>query len=108
MVRQTLRQLDRIVRCIGKEDRIALEFDQGETLTIWEPQGLEIGPNVFSVRAAARIRWEWYYYGRPKAPQNHYFEEFVNEGATISASTNVDWYSPTFQPSLTEKAVEIL
>ena len=45
---------------------------------------------------------------RAKTPENLYFEEFIKTVEGISASTNIDWYTPAFQPRNTEAAVEIL
>jgi len=77
-------------------------------LVITEPAGLAIEESLFSIQYAARVRWEWFYFGRPQTNENRYFEEFVNEGARLATTTNVDWYSPQFSPSLSARAVELL
>ena len=100
--------MHQVVRCSAEGNLVTLEFNEGETLAISKPEGLVLKEGIFSIQSAARVRWEWFYYGRPKTEENRYFEEFVNEGAKISVTTNVNWYSPEFKPSLTEKAVEIL
>lgn len=100
--------IHQVVRCSGEGNLVTLEFKEGETLAIFEPKGLVLEEGIFSIQTAARVRWEWFYYGRPKIEKNRYFEEFVNEGTEIAVTTNVNWYSPEFNPSLTEKAVEIL
>lgn len=88
-------------------------FDQGETLLVWSPNGLTIDHGLtidqpkLRISDAARIRWEWFYYGRAKTPENRYFQDFTKSAAGISASTNVDWYTPVFHPTETEAAVEI-
>ena len=46
--------------------------------------------------------------GKAKTPENLYFEEFKKTADGFSASTNIDWYTPAFQPRKTEAAVEIL
>ena len=97
-----------VVHCSNKGKLVILEFNEGETLTISRPEGLVLKEGIFSIQSAASVRWEWFYYGRPKTAGNRYFEEFVNEGGKITVTTNVNWYLPEFNPSLAEKAVEIL
>jgi hypothetical protein len=98
----------RIVECAGDNALLSLGFEGGEKLSIWQPEGLEVGPDTFSVKSATKVRWEWDYYGRPKLPQNRYFREFVVEGSSIFPATNVDWYAPKFEPSLRHHAAELL
>ena len=98
----------RIVGCRTANEALILEFDGGEKLTVKDLDGLNIGPEVFVIRNAATIRWEWFYYGRPQSPENLYFYEFIQSGSTIRATTNVDWYQPNLSPSSDENAIEIL
>ena len=100
--------IHRIVACSGDDQKLLLEFEGGETLAIWKPEGLDTTLGVFSIKSASKVRWEWDYYGRPKLPENHYFREFVIEGSSILSSTNVDWYAPKFEPSLRQNAAELL
>lgn len=97
-----------LVSCHASGNMVTLQFNEGETLAIAEPAGLAIEEGLFSIQSAARVRWEWFYYGRPQTNENRYFEEFVNEGARLTTTTNVDWYSSQFSPSLSAKAVELL
>lgn len=99
--------LHRITRCHSKDNMLILEFNDGETLSVWQPEGLAIQANALSIQSAVRVRWEWFYYGRPKTEENRYFEEYVNEGSHITAATNADWYSQELEPSATKKAVEL-
>jgi hypothetical protein len=98
----------RVVGCRSEESSLVLDFDGAETLTIDDPEGVQIGPDVFSVADATAVRWEWFYYGRSHTPQNRYFYEFVRTDSGIEASTNVDWCELTLAPSPTASAVEIL
>jgi hypothetical protein len=38
------------------------------------------------------VRWEWFYYGREKLPQNLFYIEYVASGDTADIQTNVDWF----------------
>ncbi len=98
----------KIVNCFSEENTLTLEFDEQETLSLTEPDGLVLEEGVFFIQSAARVRWEWFYYGRPKTEDNRYFIDFVNQGTKFSISTNANWHCAGFHISLTEKAVEIL
>jgi len=98
----------RITRCRSDGDALILEFNEGETLIVRQPEGLDIQANTFSIAAATRVRWEWFYYGRPKTKENRYYEEYLHRGSYIDAATNADWYTPKLEPTHTEKAVEML
>jgi hypothetical protein len=105
----------RLVGCDAPQtDLLHMHFNEGELLSIWSPRDLHIGPNtqrsrpILLIMDAARIRWEWFYYGRAHIPANRYFNEFVKASDGIEARTNVDWYAPNLQPVITEPAVEIL
>jgi hypothetical protein len=87
---------------------ILIEFDGGETLTVWDPDGIEVGPHDFRVARATRVRWEWFYYGRPQLAENRYVQEHRVQDGGVLVSTNADWYQPSFAPSIDRPAVEIL
>jgi hypothetical protein len=98
----------RVVRCVAEGDSLVVEFDAGERLTVRSPEGVTANRNAFCIRNATLVRWEWFYHGRPRAPENRYFCEYVRNGLRITASTNVDWYKPVQALSVDENAVEIL
>jgi len=112
-----------VVNCESEHDILRLSFDGGEVLSVWSPRYLTVSPSKFRasgvpthptikstlrISDADRVRWEWFYYGRPKSAKNLYFEEFVKSAEGITVSTNIDWYTPTYSPKSTEAAVEIL
>lgn len=98
----------RISQCTAVGESLIIEFEGGEQLKIEKPHGITASAEEFCVIDAEVVRWEWHYYGRPKTAQNLYFIEYVKKGSLISGSSNVDWYSPKFEPSVTEKAIELL
>jgi hypothetical protein len=102
---------DNVHRLIGRNadaDLLQMYFDESEVLSVWSPHGLAIGEHMFRIADATRVRWEWFYYGRPQTAANRYFEEFVRIADRIEATTNVDWYEPTLRPEPARAAVEIL
>ena len=84
-----------------------LNFNEGETLEIWGADGLKMDGRRLIIQKADRVCWEWFYYGRPKTPENRFFIEHTVVEERIEAESNVTWYSPTFSPSLAEPAVSI-
>ena len=97
----------RIVTASVESGHVRLAFDQSETLAVWNPRRLKIKTGSFTVGTADRVRWEWYYYGRPIAPENLYYEDYVNKGHRITATTNVDWYVPNLRPNPLMPAIKL-
>lgn len=94
----------------GYETRPAflkLYFREGETLEVWGPAGLWMDGGKFLIKYAEKVRWEWFYFGRPRLPENRYFREHVVKDRAVTATTNVDWHVPAFAPSLAEPAVTL-
>ena len=89
-------------------ERLVVEFNEGETLEIWDPGDALISSHEFRISTASKVRWEWFYYGRPKIAENRFFIEHVRLDGAVVASTNVTWYSPTFTPTVEAPAVELV
>lgn len=85
-----------------------IRFDLGETLQIWDPGGLTVGPTTFRVRRAAHVRWDWFAYGREMIPENRCFIDHVLEGGKVRATTDVDWVPLRFSPRRGLPAVELV
>ena len=100
--------IHRVVRCSATENALVVEFDAGERLVVENPKGVSASPNEFYITDATRLRWEWFYYGRPQTSENLYFMEYARSKDGVAGSTNVDWYEHTFSTSSHAKAVEIL
>lgn len=86
---------------------LVITFENDETLTIWNPAHLQIEEHTFKVEEASKVRWEWFYYGRPKIEENRFFLEYAKDQSAIHADTNVNWYRPRFNTSMKESAVII-
>ena len=63
-------------------------------------QKVALDHQTFRIQNAARVRWEWFYYGRPKTDQNRYFMDFTRTVHRIDAQNNVDWCTLTLQRPL--------
>lgn len=97
-----------INRCSAVGSTLMLEFNNGEILTVENPEGIEISDTVFSIRSASAVRWEWFYYGRPHTEDNRYYYQFARSGSVVKAQSNVDWYKPNLAPSPEKNAAELL
>jgi hypothetical protein len=95
-----------VVAARADGDVLELAFDAGETLRILEPRKALINESQFVIPEAKAVRWEWNSYGNPSG--RRYFEEYLRTGEEITATTDVDWYTPGLRPSASESAVEIL
>lgn len=96
-----------IVNCSADDDVLCVTFDAGESLTIWSPRQALIGTDSFRVETATRVRWEWFYYGRPQTPENLHYLDYRGDGVTLTASTNVTW-APTPITSVRGPAAELV
>lgn len=97
-----------LLRCETEGDILKMFFDEGETLFVWSPLGLSADKAIFRIDQAERVRWEWFYYGRPKTTENLFFEDFVKTGQNVAASTNFNWYSPDLTTDVALPAVQIV
>jgi len=95
-----------IVRAEADGDCLTLHFNEEETLRVWHPSGCEIDTQQFIIRAASRVLWQWYWYGRPHTPGNLMSEELVRDGATVSFQSTLPGQH-TQTPSIHEPAVQI-
>jgi hypothetical protein len=67
----------KITDCDARDEVLHIQFDGDESLYVWSPQQAELNRTVFRIQNAARVRFEWFYYGRPKTDQNRYFMDFT-------------------------------
>jgi len=92
----------------GNPERLVVEFNEGEILEVWDPGSATVSSREFRISTASRVRWEWFYYGRPKIAENRFFIEHVRINDFVVASTNASWDSRAFAPSVENAAVELL
>jgi hypothetical protein len=97
-----------LLRCDAAQHVLRLYFNEDEVLSVWSPRRLTVGKSTFRISQADRVRWEWFYYGRPKAASNLCFLDFVRSAAGITASTNDESFTQYVRPSRWKPAVEIL
>nr|WP_294564259.1 hypothetical protein [uncultured Rhodopila sp.] len=66
-----------IIAAVARGDTLILSFDQGETLTIENPGKAAFDQNTFQIGVASRVRWEWFYYGRERLPENLQYLDYM-------------------------------
>lgn len=104
-----LENLHRIAHCRAEGEAVVFRFDGNETLTVYKPgDEFEVDRDVFRIRWAQRITWEWFDYGRPQLPENLYREEYVRDGDHIHFTTTASWRTPDPTLSLAYNSAEIL
>jgi hypothetical protein len=97
-----------IVDCDAQDEVLHIRFDQGESLYLWSPLRAKIDYHTFRIHNAARVRWEWFSYGRPKTDQNLYFMDFTRADHRIDFQSNFDWGTLNLQPTLQAPAIEFV
>jgi hypothetical protein len=98
-----------VLDAVAEDNCLILTLDGSETLRLWDPKGYVGDKYAFKILAASRVRWEWYFYGRPRLPENLYYREYVvRASGEIEARTNVDWYLPNLQPTIDSPAIELV
>lgn len=100
--------IHRVCSAESRGDDLVVTFDDEEELTISEPGDWEFNEHRFRVRAAQRVVWRWYAYGRPKEPENRFtIEHWINASGGVDARSD-EKHQPMFAPSLAEPAAELL
>jgi hypothetical protein len=94
-----------IASCDHDRDLLRIWFNEAELLSVWSPDGLEANATTFRIATAARVRWEWYSYGKSRTPENLYFEDYPKG---VRGTSNVNWYQPILEPLPGYAAVEML
>jgi len=98
-----------LVACDATED-CRLRFNEDEVLAIWDPADAEITETTFRIGSATSIRWTWYYYGRPKTPENLFYIDYAQQDGGIVFRTNWDTIlgaGPLGEDAITYPAAEM-
>lgn len=89
-------------------ERLIVHFSQCETLEVWGPADVTVGADVFRIGDATRVRWAWFYYGRPQIESNSQFIDHVKNGSRVKATYRTIRTAPKLAPDAERPAVEIL
>jgi hypothetical protein len=66
-----------IVKGEAEQGVLRLTFNEGEISSVWAPRGVTVNQSTFRILNGVRVRWEWFYYGRPQTPENLRFYYYV-------------------------------
>jgi hypothetical protein len=97
----------KLVKAESTSDLLLLTFNEGETLEIISPKGLDYSSEQFEIQHAKQVIWNWYYYGREKMSSNLFHYKFMVAGNNVLLSTNATWYAEKQIAQLSEPAVKI-
>jgi hypothetical protein len=95
----------------AEDDVLRLEFDQGETLAVWNPEGVTATPAALRIEDATRLRWDWFYYGRPQTPENLQRIEYIrDQDGRLRVTDTLVENAPeiTYSPDDSAPAVEMI
>jgi hypothetical protein len=98
--------IHRIVSCSAYDDVLTLLFNEAETLTVRAPRRATVDAQVFRIRSADEVRWEWYSYGLPQTPENRHHLHLIRAGRRVRIESN--WPFEESLPDSAACAVEIL
>lgn len=87
---------------------LVVDFEGKEALRVWDPESATISPTAFRIERASRVRWEWFYYGRPAAPENLCVIETAWVAGTLAAVEHGVAPRHRLTPSSARPAVEML
>jgi hypothetical protein len=87
-------------------DCLILSFDGGETLRVWNPSRYELAGYTIRIADSDHVRWEWYYYGRERTPENLFFHDYLKQDGRIVVRRSFGVDNPG--ASVCEPAVEII
>lgn len=83
---------------------LKIYFNEGEVLEIWNPSGIIVEGTILRIPKASKVKWYWYYYGKPRQEENLLYYEYIVEGNNVTSSTNSPWRN---HPAINEPAVEL-
>jgi hypothetical protein len=99
--------IHRIVAASADGDTLTLAFNEGETLTIYDPDRGTFTEQDFLIKFATRVRWEWYLYGKDHSLENLHFLDYFHGQEGWTLQTNWRFNKPPNQTP-TGPAVELV
>jgi hypothetical protein len=100
--------IHRVIKCAATRDTLRIYFDEGEVLTVLLQIGLSMDKSSLRIDVAERVRWEWFYYGRPKTDENLCLRDFVRSEGRLLVSSDGKRYGQDDATDVSLPAVEIL
>ena len=93
--------LHRIVGADSLDGTTVIYFDQAESLVVEAPRGWSLANGRLLIREAARVRFQWFYYGRLPSHETLMFREYrwVDDHLTFATD-----FQPGSPPELNRNA----
>lgn len=83
---------------------LKINFEDGEMLEVSNPSGLVVDGIILKIPKASKVKWCWYFYGKPKSAETLMYYEYWNENGVVMSRTNSPWPN---SPMSNESAVEL-
>lgn len=94
----------------AQENTLILIFNEGETLTVWNPVNINSNSSELYIRRATKIRWQWFSYGQSQIHQNLYYKQYEKQGGSVVVSSGkgtLDYFGKKIIEAVGQNAVEI-
>ena len=88
----------RIVDCEAEGEILRLRFNEGELLSVFSPRNASIDEKTFRIDDANRVRWEWFYCGRAKTPENQYLSLRQSVVRLLPLADSLQCFLPPSRP----------
>lgn len=85
-------------------ETLKIEFEDGETLEVWNPSDLVIDGITLKIQKAKKVKWSWHMQGQAKSNKTLMYYEYEVSGDTVISKTNSPWPN---SPNAKSMAVEL-
>jgi hypothetical protein len=79
-----------LIGCEANGDCLRVLFTEDEVLTVWNPRDVEIGPARFRIGSADAMRFTYYWWNRPRTPENIFYRDYALHEGLIVFRSNED------------------
>ena len=79
-----------LIACDVTDNCLRLRFTDDEVLAVWNPVDVEIGPSLFRIGNAVAMRFTYYWWDRPRTPENIFYRDYELHEGRIVFRTNED------------------
>lgn len=79
-----------LIGCEAIRDCLRLRFRNDEVLALWNPTEIEINAERFRIGRATAMRFTYYFWDRPRLPENIFYRDYAIHDGLIVFRTNED------------------
>jgi len=77
-----------LIGCEAIRDCLRLRFTDDEMLAVWNPTEIEINAKRFRIGCATAMRFTYYFWDRPRLPENIFYRDYAIHDGLIVFRTN--------------------